>query len=37
MQIETTPIKSERAKVIKLADKTSNLTAITASPPWSAP
>jgi (p)ppGpp synthase/HD superfamily hydrolase len=32
-QIETTPTKSDRAKVIKLADKTSNLKAITASPP----
>ena len=32
-QVETTPTKSDRAKVIKLADKTSNLRAIAASPP----
>jgi len=36
-QIETASKKSSRAKVLKLADKTSNLRAITASPPpdWS--
>jgi GTP diphosphokinase / guanosine-3',5'-bis(diphosphate) 3'-diphosphatase len=31
-QVETAPTKSARARVIKLADKTSNLRAITASP-----
>jgi GTP diphosphokinase / guanosine-3',5'-bis(diphosphate) 3'-diphosphatase len=31
-QVETAPSKSSRAKLIKLADKTSNLRAITASP-----
>jgi len=31
-QINTAPKKSNRAKLIKLADKTSNLRAITASP-----
>jgi guanosine-3',5'-bis(diphosphate) 3'-pyrophosphohydrolase len=37
-QVETAPLKSARAKMLKLADKTSNLRAITASPPsdWSA-
>jgi GTP diphosphokinase / guanosine-3',5'-bis(diphosphate) 3'-diphosphatase len=36
-QIEDAPKKSHRAKVLKLADKTSNLRAIAASPPpgWS--
>jgi GTP diphosphokinase / guanosine-3',5'-bis(diphosphate) 3'-diphosphatase len=36
-QIEHAPKKSHRAKVLKLADKTSNLRAIAASPPpdWS--
>jgi len=36
-QVETSPKKSPRAKVLKLADKTSNLRAIAASPPatWS--
>jgi GTP diphosphokinase / guanosine-3',5'-bis(diphosphate) 3'-diphosphatase len=36
-QIKTAPKKSSRAKILKLADKTSNLRAITASPPanWS--
>jgi (p)ppGpp synthase/HD superfamily hydrolase len=36
-QIETAPHKSNRAKLLKLADKTSNLRAIAASPPadWS--
>ena len=36
-QIEAASKKSSRAKVLKLADKTSNLRAITASPPpdWS--
>lgn len=33
LQIETAPHKSLRAKVIKLADKTSNLRAIVRSPP----
>lgn len=38
LQVETAPKKSERAKVLKLADKTSNLRSITKSPPkdWSA-
>ncbi|WP_046864780.1 HD domain-containing protein [Microvirga massiliensis] len=31
-QVESAPMKSDRAKLIKLADKTSNLRAITASP-----
>ena len=37
LQVKNAPTKSERAKVIKLADKTSNLRAISASPPpdWS--
>jgi (p)ppGpp synthase/HD superfamily hydrolase len=36
-QIETAPRKSTRAKLLKLADKTSNLRAVAASPPsdWS--
>jgi (p)ppGpp synthase/HD superfamily hydrolase len=36
-QIETAPHKSPQAKLLKLADKTSNLRAIAASPPadWS--
>jgi GTP diphosphokinase / guanosine-3',5'-bis(diphosphate) 3'-diphosphatase len=36
-QVHTAPNKSRRAKVLKLADKTSNLRAITATPPpdWS--
>jgi GTP diphosphokinase / guanosine-3',5'-bis(diphosphate) 3'-diphosphatase len=36
-QVETSPNKSPRAKILKLADKTSNLRAIAASPPanWS--
>jgi (p)ppGpp synthase/HD superfamily hydrolase len=36
-QIETARAKSQRAKILKLADKTSNLRAIAASPPsdWS--
>jgi (p)ppGpp synthase/HD superfamily hydrolase len=36
-QIESAPKKTDRAKVIKLADKTSNLRALAASPPpdWS--
>lgn len=33
MQVETTPTKSDRARRIKLADKTSNLTALVDSPP----
>lgn len=32
MQVENAPKKSERAKVIKLADKTSNIRAVAASP-----
>jgi GTP diphosphokinase / guanosine-3',5'-bis(diphosphate) 3'-diphosphatase len=32
-QIKTAPIKSPRAKKLKLADKTSNLRAVAASPP----
>lgn len=37
LQVESAPHKSERAKVLKLADKTANLRAIAASPPvdWS--
>lgn len=37
LQIEEAPKKSRRAKILKLADKTSNLKAIAASPPssWS--
>ena len=36
-QVETAPDKSDRAKMIKIADKTSNLRSIAASPPkdWS--
>ena len=36
-QVETAPHKSPKAKLLKLADKTSNLRAIAASPPadWS--
>jgi (p)ppGpp synthase/HD superfamily hydrolase len=36
-QIKTAPMKSKRAKELKLADKTSNLRAVAASPPsdWS--
>src|SRR5262249_3833400 len=36
-QIETAPTKSTRAKLLKLADKTSNLRAVASSPPsnWS--
>ncbi len=36
-QVETAPGKSDRAKMIKIADKTSNLRSIIASPPadWS--
>jgi len=36
-QVETASKKSSRAKILKLADKTSNLRAITATPPpdWS--
>ncbi len=36
-QVETAPSKSDRAKMIKIADKTSNLRSIIASPPkdWS--
>ena len=33
MQIETTPKKSDQARLIKLADKTSNLRSIAKSPP----
>jgi (p)ppGpp synthase/HD superfamily hydrolase len=33
LQVETTPKKTERAKLLKLADKTSNLRAIVHSPP----
>ena len=37
IQIETAATKSPRAKMLKLADKTSNLRAVAASPPsyWS--
>src|SRR3984893_10140079 len=37
IQIETASTKSPRAKILKLADKTSNLRAVAASPPsdWS--
>jgi (p)ppGpp synthase/HD superfamily hydrolase len=36
-QIETSPTKSKRAKLLKMADKTSNLRAVAAGPPsnWS--
>ena len=33
LQIEKTPAKSRRAKLLKLADKTSNLRGLVASPP----
>jgi (p)ppGpp synthase/HD superfamily hydrolase len=33
LQIEKTPTKSRRAKLLKIADKTSNLRALVASPP----
>jgi hypothetical protein len=33
LQVETAPKKSARAKMLKIADKTSNLRAILASPP----
>lgn len=33
LQVESTPKKTERAKLLKLADKTSNLRAIAKSPP----
>lgn len=33
LQIETTPLKSAQAKLIKIADKTSNLRTIALSPP----
>jgi (p)ppGpp synthase/HD superfamily hydrolase len=33
LQIMTTPTKSARAKLIKIADKTSNVRALTSSPP----
>ena len=38
LQVETAPKKSDRARMIKIADKTSNLNTILASPPpdWSA-
>ncbi len=38
LQVETTPGKSRRAKLLKLADKTSNLRGLVASPPadWTA-
>lgn len=38
VQVETTPHKSRRAKLLKIADKTSNLRALVASPPagWTA-
>ena len=32
-EVESASKKSDRAKILKLADKTSNLRAITASPP----
>ncbi len=32
-QVETAPNKSDRAKMIKIADKTSNMRSIIASPP----
>jgi len=37
LQVETTPGKSRRAKLLKIADKTSNLRGLVASPPkgWS--
>jgi (p)ppGpp synthase/HD superfamily hydrolase len=38
LQVETTPKKSRRAKLLKIADKTSNLRGLVDSPPkdWSA-
>jgi (p)ppGpp synthase/HD superfamily hydrolase len=33
LQVETTPRKSEQARMLKIADKTSNLRAIASSPP----
>jgi len=33
LQIEKTPVKSRRAKLLKLADKTSNLRSLVQSPP----
>ena len=38
LQVETTPKKSWRAKLLKIADKTSNLRGLVASPPkdWTA-
>jgi hypothetical protein len=38
LQVETTPKKSRRAKLLKIADKTSNLRGLVESPPrdWSA-
>jgi len=38
LQVETTPKKSRRAKLLKIADKTSNLRGLVASPPkdWTA-
>jgi (p)ppGpp synthase/HD superfamily hydrolase len=33
LQVETAPLKSQRAQTLKLADKISNLRAIMASPP----
>ncbi len=36
LQVETTPHKSPRAKVLKMADKTANLRSLATSPPdWS--
>jgi (p)ppGpp synthase/HD superfamily hydrolase len=37
LQVETTPAKSRRAKLLKIADKTSNLRGLVSSPPagWS--
>ncbi|RME97259.1 MAG: HD domain-containing protein, partial [Alphaproteobacteria bacterium] len=37
LQVVTAPAKSQRAKILKLADKTSNLRALAESPPkdWS--
>jgi GTP diphosphokinase / guanosine-3',5'-bis(diphosphate) 3'-diphosphatase len=36
LQVETTPHKSARAKVLKMADKTANLRSLATSPPaWS--
>ena len=33
LQIETAPSKSDRAKIVKIADKTSNLNSLVSSPP----